>query len=201
MLATLILLLTLLITALAPAATPSSYFPLVPGATWTRKAEDGAVITARVTETKSVGKVQCTVIETRTVRENRERTTRICYQVADNGIFVLETAVGPRTTVLTPPRPFALLPPAAGTTWSWRTKGPNVDIIVADRWVREETVRVSAGTFRAWKMESVTRRGSLTLRVVTWFAPGVGIVKIAREARGEGQEQEGSSELISYKIP
>ena len=44
--------LMLVIAALVPAAPAPSFFPLVQGATWVRKAEDGGTITASVTGTK-----------------------------------------------------------------------------------------------------------------------------------------------------
>ncbi len=193
--------LTVAVAALAPAAPAPSYFPLAQGATWVRKAEDGATITAGVTGAKVVGSVRCTVIETKSVRDNRERITKTCYEATASGVFVIETVAGPRTIVLDPPRPLLLLPPAAGRSWTWSPKDSPIDVAVSDRWIREETVRVPAGTFRAWKLESVTKRADMTVHVFTWFAHGVGIVKIAREATGGTQEREGGSELVSYKIP
>ncbi len=193
--------LTVAVAALAFAAPAPSYFPLAQGATWVRKAEDGATITATVTGAKVVGSVRCTVIETKTLRDTRERVTKTCYEATPSGVFVIEAVAGPRTIALDPPRPLLLLPPTAGKSWTWSPKDSPIDIAVSDRWVREEMVKVPAGTFRAWKLESVTKRGDVIVRVFTWYAPGVGIVKIAREASGGGQEREGGSELVSYKIP
>lgn len=185
----------------APITPAASYFPLTAGATWTRKAEDGAQIIARVVGSKTVGSVRCTVIETKTVRGDRERAARNCYQATAGEILAIETVAGPRTIVLDPPRPLMKLPPAARKSWTWAPKNAPVEIKITDEWVREESVRVPAGVFRAWKLKSVTKREEFTVTILTWYAPGVGIVKIEREAVGGGQEREGGSELISYKIP
>jgi len=56
------------------------------------------------------------------------------------------------------------------------------------------------GAFMAWKLQSVSKRGAVTATVHTWYAPGVGIVKVVREENGE-RDREGSSELVSYRIP
>ncbi len=48
-------------------------------------------------------------------------------------------------------------------------------------------------------MESVTRRGDVTMTVHTWYALRVGVVKVEREQTGP--EREGGSELVSYNIP
>lgn len=191
----------LLLTGCLAAAPGPSYFPLVSGATWMRKADDGGQITARVVGTETVGSVRCTVVETKTVREGQERVSKTCYQATDKGISVIETVVGARTTVLDPPRPLMLLPPAVGKSWMWSPKNSPADIKVTDQWVAQESVKVAAGTFRAWKLKSVTQREDATLTTFTWYAPGVGIVKIVREVRGGGQERGGGSELVSYKIP
>ncbi|MGH2399364.1 MAG: hypothetical protein ACRDF6_05920, partial [bacterium] len=86
---------SLLIVALAAAAVPAapaaSYFPLAPGATWVRKAGDGAEIRATVTGQKFAGSVRCTVIETRTIREGRERLSRICYEATATHVRAIET--------------------------------------------------------------------------------------------------------------
>lgn len=184
------------------AAPAPSYFPLAPGATWARKSSDGAQVNARVVGTKTVGLVRCTVVATASVRGGTERTTHICYQATDQEIRIIESeAPGGRSIVLDPPRSLMKLPPQAGKSWAWIPKSAPVDMKVTDEWVREETVRVPAGTFRAWKLMTVTKRGEDTATVRTWYAPGVGVVKIEREEIRDGQKREGGSELVSYKIP
>lgn len=188
----------------APISTPSSrssYFPLERGATWTREAEDGGTITSRVVGPKSVGQASCTVIETATRRDDRQRITRVCYEATESAIRALETESLGRRTVLDPPRTILLLPPEAGRSWSWVPPDERASSRITEEWVAEETVQVAAGTFKAWKVKTVTARGDLTVTLFTWYAPGVGIVKIARaEQRGE-LLREGGSELVRYRVP
>lgn len=185
-------------TIAAPALT---YFPLTSGAEWTRKGDDGSRITIRVVGPKTVGSIRCIVVETRTVREGSERVVSNCYLATDREVLIVEAAAGGRTVVLDPPRPLLMLPPAMGKSWTWSPRNLPVDIKVTDRWVREETVRVPAGTFRTVKVESSTVRGDVTITIQTWYALGVGVVKVEREQVGPGVGREGGSELISYRIP
>ena len=185
----------------APAAPYASYFPLVPGAVWVRKAGDGGEIKATVTRQKFAGAVRCTVIETKTVRDGRERVTRICYQATATHVRAIETEVAGRFIVVDPPRTVLLLPPQAGVTWSWIPRDSPVQATVTEEWVREESVKVKAGTFNAWKVRTVTKRADVTVTLFTWYAPGVGIVKIEREEQRGQLQREGSSQLVSYRIP
>ncbi|HET6948684.1 MAG TPA: hypothetical protein VFJ45_12820, partial [bacterium] len=115
-------------------APSSSYFPLVRGATWTRKAEDGADITARVVTQKTVGPAACAVIETKTVRDDRERITRVCYEATPSEIRVVETESGGRRVVVDPPRTVLLLPPEAGRSWSWVPTDTPVPSKIIEQW-------------------------------------------------------------------
>ncbi len=197
--------LSLLVAALSPSAVPAapyaSYFPLVPGAVWVRKADDGGEIRAVVTRQKFAGPVRCTVIETKTVRDGRARVTRVCYQATATQVRAIETEVAGRFIVVDPPRTVLLLPPHAGRTWSWTPKDAQVRATITEEWMREESVKVAAGTFKAWKVRSVTKRADVTVTLFTWYAPGVGIVKIEREEQRGQLQREGSSQLVSYKIP
>lgn len=62
-------------------------------------------------------------------------------------------------------------------------------------------MKVAAGTFKAWKVRTVTKRADVTVTLFTWYAPGVGIVKIEREEQRGQLQREGSSQLVSYKVP
>lgn len=195
-----ILIAVLLLASLSIAAPVPSYFPLAVGATWTRRGDDGAQVAVRVVGPKVVGSVRCAVVETKSSRPVAERITRNCYLASEHQVLVIETEGARGPVVLVPPRPLMLLPPAAGKKWAWRPKNsPN--ITVTDQWVLEEEVRVPAGRFRAWKLHSVAKQRDVTFTIDTWYAPGVGIVKIEREAERGGEEREGKSQLVSYKIP
>lgn len=198
----------MLITAIAVAlltvplaAAPSvSYFPLPVGATWARRADDGVEIAARVTETKTVGTTQCSVLETRTGRGIGGGVIRVCYEQTADAVHAVETRGLGITLKLEPPRPVLQFPPQAGRSWSWTPTNVPLSMTVTDTWLQEETLRVPAGTFMAWKLQSVSKRGSATVTLYTWYAAGVGIVKVVREENGV-RDPEGSSELVSYRLP
>ncbi|HEY6104283.1 MAG TPA: hypothetical protein VI007_13775 [bacterium] len=183
----------------AAAATPAgSYFPLSVGATWVRRNDDGAEVTIKVLGTKTVAGAGCTILETRTT--GRLGAVRVCYEQTSDGVRALETQGLGITLVLDPPRPTLELPPQAGRSWSWTPKNVPFSMTVTDTWVLEESIRVPAGSFTAWKLQSIAKRGSTTATVTTWYAPGVGPVKVVREENGE-RDSEGSSELVSYRFP
>lgn len=189
------------VTTAAPAAPTVSFFPLVPGATWVRKADDGGEIRAVVTRQKFAGTVRCTVIETTTIRDGRERVGRICYHATPTQVRAIETEVSGRFHLVDPPRTVLLLPPSPGKAWSWIPRSGQGQVTISEEWIGEETIKVAAGSFKTWKVKSVTKQGDITLTLFTWYAPGVGIVKIERaEQRGQLQ-REGSSQLVRYKIP
>lgn len=154
-----------------------------------------------VTRQKFAGSVRCTVVETKTVRDGHERVTRVCYQATATQVRAIETEVAGRLTAVDPPRTVLLLPPKSGKTWSWTPKNTQVPVTISEEWMGEETVKVVAGTFKAWKVKSITRRGDITVTLLTWYAPGVGIVKIEREEQRGQLQREGSSQLVSYRIP
>ncbi len=181
-------------------AAPSSYFPLTPGAAWVRGGGDGAQITVRVLGSKTLAGAGCTIVETTSVRTDRTRVSRSCYRTTPGAVLAVEAETAGRTVVLDPPRPLMMLPPAPGKTWTWLSKSPP-GAPETLTWVGEEAVRVPAGAFRAWKVRMTTTRGILTFTLDTWYAAGVGVVKIQREISGQGREAEGSSELVSYRIP
>ncbi len=185
-------------TAAAPAL---SYFPLTTGATWVRRGDDGGQIAARVAGPKTVGAQRCVAVETKSVRDGQERTGTTCYLATAQQVLIVESTTLGRLLTLEPPRPLMLLPPAAGKSWSWSPRNAPVEVKVTDRWLREETVRVPAGAFKAWMLQSVTQRGDVTVTVLSWYAPGVGLVKVEREASGPGVDREGGSVLVSYRIP
>jgi hypothetical protein len=166
-----------------------------------RKAGDGGEIRATVTRQKFAGAVRCTVIETKTVRDGRERVSRICYQATATDVRAIETEFAGRFIIVDPPRTVLLLPPQAGKTWSWIPRDSPVPATVTEEWIREESVKVAAGTFKAWKVRTVTKRGDVTVTLFTWYAPDVGIVKIEREEQRGQLQREGSSQLVSYTIP
>lgn len=186
----------------ATAAPAPSLFPLVAGATWTRVNEDGVQSVSRVVGPKTVGTRQCIVVERKAVERGRERLFRTCYLATAAEVLVLE-ATTPRgnETVLNPPRPALKLPPRAGQTWSWSPVDSPFELKITEKWIGEETIRVKAGSFRAWKLQTVTTGEDSEITTLTWYAPGVGVVRSERKGYRGDRQISGWTELVSYRIP
>lgn len=186
----------------AVAGPAPSLFPLVVGAEWVRKAEDGTEARSRVVGPKTVGTTRCVVVERKAAERGSERTTTTCYLATAAEVLVIESTT-PRggLAVLNPPRPLIKFPPRAGQTWSWSPADSAFELKITDRWVGEETVRVPAGTFRAWKLQTVTTGEESQITAFTWYAPGVGMVRAERKGHRGDRQISGWSELVRYKIP
>lgn len=202
LIAVLVLALAVPVAPQAVAGPAPSLFPLAVGAVWVRKTEGGTEATSRVVGPKTVGTTRCIVVERKAVERGRERTSTTCYLATATEVLVIEST-SPRggLTALNPPRPLLKLPPRSGQTWSWSPADSAFELRIADRWIGEETVRVPAGTFRAWKLETVTTGEDSEIRAFTWYAPGVGMVRTERKGRRGDQQISGWSELVRYKVP
>jgi hypothetical protein len=188
--------------AVAAPAAGQSLFPLVVGATWVRKSDDGDEATSRVVGPKTVGSTRCVVIERKAVERGRERVTRSCFQATATEILVIETTnMRGEPQVLNPSRPQLKLPPKVGQTWSWAPAESFFDLKIVEKWLGEETVKTPAGTYRAWKLQTVTTGEGFSLTTLTWYAPGVGVVRSERKGQRRDREIKGWTELISYKVP
>lgn len=186
----------------AQAATPPSLFPLAVGATWVRRSDDGTVATTRVTGTKRVGGRTCAVVERAVAQGGRERVSRSCIAATASEVLVLEfTSPRGRTQVTNPPRPILKLPPRVGLTWTWVPADPVVDLKITETWLGQETVKTPAGTFRAWKLQSVAVGEDGRVTTITWYAPGVGAVRVERTGHRGDRTIRGWSELVRYTIP
>ena len=179
-----------------------SIFPLVVGATWVRKNDDGTEATSRVVGPKTVGTTRCVVIERKAVERGRERIARTCFLATATEVLVIETTT-PRgdLTVLNPPRPALKLPPRAGQTWSWSPADSAFELKIAEKWIGQETIKVSAGTFRAWKLQTIATGEDSEITSLTWYAPDVGVVRSERKGHRGDRPISGWSELVSYKTP
>lgn len=184
------------------AAPAPSIFPLSNGAVWTRKDDTGVQSTSRVTGPKVSGTRQCVVIERRAVERGRERIDRNCYLATAAEILVLETTnLRGDVSVLNPARPLLKLPPKVGQTWSWSPSDSTFDLKIISKWVGEESIKVQAGTFKAWKLQTVTAGEDMEVTSVTWYAPGVGVVRSERKGHRADRQISGWTELVSYKVP
>ena len=200
----LLMVLLLAVPAMDPvvAAPVPSLFPLVVGAVWVRKDETGTEATSRVTGPKVVGSRQCIVIERKAVERGRERIDRNCFLATVAEMLLLETTnQRGDLSVVNPPRPLLKLPPKAGQTWSWAPSDSAFDLKITFKWIGEETIKVSAGIFKAWKLQTVTTGEEFEITSLTWYAPGVGVVRSDRKGHRQDRQISGWTELISYKVP
>ncbi|MDQ7841067.1 MAG: hypothetical protein RDU83_08585 [bacterium] len=179
-----------------------SLFPLVAGAVWTRKSDEGTESVTKVVGPKTVGTVRCVVAERKAVERGRERIDRTCYQVTAAEILIIEwTSPRGGLTLSKPARPLMKLPPKAGQTWSWSPADSAFEMKITSKWIGEETVKVAAGTYKAWKLQTVTAGEDTEITAYTWYAPGVGAVRSERKGYRGDTQISGWSELVSYKAP
>lgn len=179
-----------------------SLFPLVTGAVWVRKNDDGAESTTRVIGPKTVGTTRCTVVERKAVERGRERLERSCYLVTASEILVIEqTNFRGEQSVVKPPRPLMKLPPRAGQTWSWSPEDSVFDLKITAKWIGEESIKVGPTTYRAWKLQTVTTGEETEITGLSWYAPGVGLVRNERKGHRGDRQISGWTELVSYKAP
>jgi hypothetical protein len=83
--------------------------------------------------------------------------------------------------------------PAVGQSWS---QGPATAVIVG-----QEDVTVAAGTYRkAWKVKTITNVGGITVVMFSWYARGVGNVRIHYEGEYQGYTQVYDQQLTSATI-
>ncbi|MCX6841049.1 MAG: hypothetical protein NTX53_02015 [candidate division WOR-3 bacterium] len=83
--------------------------------------------------------------------------------------------------------------PAAGQTWA---EGSVIATVVG-----QENVTVAAGTYRkAWKIKTITNIGGVTVEMFSWYARGVGNVKMHYEGEYQGHSQVFNEELTSATI-
>ena len=83
--------------------------------------------------------------------------------------------------------------PAVGQSWS---TGPATSIIVD-----QEDVTVAAGTYKkAWKIKTVTNIGGATVEMYSWYARGVGRVKMHGEGEYQGYAAVYHEELTAATI-
>jgi hypothetical protein len=83
--------------------------------------------------------------------------------------------------------------PAVGQSWS---TGPATSIIVG-----QEYVTVAAGTYKkAWKIKTITNISGVTVEMYSWYARGVGKVKMHGEGEYQGYGAVYNEELTSATI-
>ncbi|MGH2402906.1 MAG: hypothetical protein ACRDGN_00435 [bacterium] len=179
-----------------------SLFPMATGAVWVRKNDDGTEATSRVIGPKAVGTSRCTVIERKAVERGRERVERTCYLATPSEILVIEqTNFRGDLATVKPPRPLMKLPPRAGQAWSWSPDESLFDLKITSKWIGEESLKVGTSTYRAWKLQTVTVGEETEIIGLSWYAPGVGLVRSERKGHRGDRQISGWTELVSYKAP
>jgi hypothetical protein len=186
----------------AAAGPAPSLFPLVTGAVWIRKDDDGTDATTRVVGPKTVGATRCVVTERKAIERGRERIDRTCLAVTPAEVTVIEiTTLRGELAVLNPPRPLMKLPPRLGQTWSWSPAESLFELKITSKWIGEETIKVPAGTYKAWKLQTITTGENSEITTFAWYAPGVGAVRSERKGHRGDRQISGWTELVSYKAP
>jgi hypothetical protein len=101
------------------------------------------------------------------------------FQVSAKGVFRLGGAKGE----LGEPVPLLKLPAKEGETWTVErpgsfAKGPGGSNKATYTVGKEEEVEVPAGKFKAIRVEMALELRGGTLKSSTWYAAGVGIIKV-----------------------
>ena len=170
-----------LVPALLPAAPvppgagkPVYYFPTQVGTKWVYDAKHEADVCGKIvtaSEEKD-GRFLVTVKATNVDFVDDETVSIAQYSVSKDGVFVVADFLENKENEkrYDPPHCLLKLPHKDGN--SWENKLYNKTVYVAKK---VETVKVPAGTFEAIRVE-------VDADLVTWYAPGVGIVKYQHNA-------------------
>ncbi len=130
--------------------------------------------------------------------ENRSVGFTDYYSRTGGFIFLRKRELKHGTVEFTPPRRYLADPLKVGQAWSW--KGPAGDLAESSKVLSEDTVKVPAGTFRAFKVETVARIQKTSQRAPVirdaWYANNVGMVKSVSK---EGVYVS-TTELLEYRL-
>jgi hypothetical protein len=156
------------------------YFPTEIGAEWVY--DDGGY---RFTVTKVEEKDGAKIVSIGIYQSNGKTTHFNTVEVSKSGVRELSSS----ERQITPPTPLLKVPCAKGDEWSCPfgfvgENGKRADYAFTCGGVEE--VKVPAGTFRALRVEKVSTGadGKLIQTITTWYAPGVGPVRIQYAANG-----------------
>ncbi|MCD4783692.1 MAG: hypothetical protein K8T10_07675 [Candidatus Eremiobacteraeota bacterium] len=122
------------------------------------------------------------------------------FDVTKNEIMMyrLEIGNGGKTIDFEPPAVIFKYPPKKGLKWSNPSK--HNKYITHFTFVRKEKVKVPAGEFEAWKVESKTVYSNVDQIVSwSWFAPHVGLVKQQETQTIDGRTTTNTLELRGYR--
>ncbi|MEW6278753.1 MAG: hypothetical protein AB1758_09040 [Candidatus Eremiobacterota bacterium] len=188
---TLVLVLSL---AWLTAAAPADYFPMEAGWVWTYQwTADQQQFDYTVEVVKAEG--QRALLRTLMPRV----LTQEWYEKRADSVAVtgLEDPDG-ASAEYSPPRVYLALPLQPGKTWEWSGKlGQSASIADHNKVVSSASVQVPAGTFSCMVIETITEQSGAKLNQLSYYAPGVGLVKNVTDT-GAGRWV---SQLKSYRAP
>jgi hypothetical protein len=161
---------------------PPLYFPTKEGTTRVyanRVGDHETVLTDTVTkvEAKDGGFRVTTVLKGGSATES-------VTDVSGRGVFRVSGAGRP----LPEPLPLLKLPAAAGDTWEERPGGP-AGPVFAYTVGKEVEIEVPAGRFRAIPVEMKSDFRGRAQATTTWYAPGVGAVKLSSKTEAGERTQ------------
>lgn len=180
---------TLLAVSLAapvPKAKPSDlFFPIVEG---TKRVMRGKLGNSTVETTETVSKVvekdgKYTVTVS---RDLNGRTLTNDFEVSEKGVF-RPTPTGKEDAE---PTPLFKLPAKEGDTWTGEQKGPGGNVKATYIVGKMEEVEVPAGKYKAIPVTSELDVSGNLLKITSWYAPEVGVVKQVSVSNGTERVQE-----------
>jgi hypothetical protein len=111
------------------------------------------------------------------------------------GVFRDQTDGSP----VSPPECLLKYPVKEGESWTSKFKNGDESVTVEAKAGKLEEVQVPAGKYRAIAVQSEMTGSESTVRVTTWFAPGVGIIKQSIENQGARRGFQVKRELAKYE--
>jgi hypothetical protein len=184
-----------------------SIFPLTIGSTWNTESSTLSEQTGGARDTSQTGVITTTALEKDSLINGKEivkfrhesaihvfqpdssySTTTYTLLREENDVIMVYSALDD-----TVGDTLMMVNPAVGQNWG---QGVATAIVVG-----QEDVTVPAGTYKkAWKVKTVANLGIVTVEVLTWYARGVGNVKVHSEAGFLGSTEISDEELTSATI-
>ena len=188
-------------------ADSGSIFPLTLGSTWNTESHSLGGQSGGVLDTSQTAVTTTTALE-KALLSNGKEVVRFRHESAVHEFdsdssysSTMETLLREEDDVImvyaalddTIGDTLMMLNPAVGQNWG---QGIATAIVVG-----QENVTVPAGTYKkAWKVKAVANLGVVTVEVHTWYAKGVGNLKMHSEAEFMGSVEVIDEELSSATI-
>lgn len=152
------------------------YFPVKVGATWVREVKVGErafKITERTTKVEQKdGMYRVTIESVEDFEGSKPRAT--VFEVSEKGLARVSGKDAEDA-----PLHLLKLGFKVGETWSDDRAGPGGQVGKATHTIgKTEEVKVAAGTYRAIRVDTEIKFETLVTKMTTWYAAGVGVVKL-----------------------